>query len=165
MNLHDFAINLERPGNSAVNAEDCLRQLCPSRTHEASHSNHLARMEREIDTQIRMPGHHQIGNLKHRRSNLMFFVLIELRQRSAHHQRHHALVVNLVARQLAAIFAVSEDDHAVGNLTDLHQAMGDVDDTNALGFQAADKIKEAIRFVLRQAARRLIHDNHPGVLG
>ena len=73
--------------------------------------------------------------------------------------------VDLAARQLAAVFTVSEDNHAVGDLTDLHKAVGDVDDADTPGFQATDKIEEAIRFVLRQAARRLVHDDHPGVLG
>ena len=58
--------------------------------------------------------------------------------------------------------AVAQDLHAVGDLRHLVQAVGDVDDGDALVAQAPDEPEQDLRLVLRERGRGLIEDEQPG---
>jgi len=62
-----------------------------------------------------------------------------------------------------AMRAVAQDQHAVGQLLHLAEAMRDVEDADAFGAEVADDGEELIGFVLREAGGGLVHNEDAGV--
>ena len=61
--------------------------------------------------------------------------------------------------------AVPQDGDPVADLLQLLKAVGNIDDRHAVLLQIADDFKQHLNLVFAQGRRRLIHNQHTGVLG
>ena len=74
-------------------------------------------------------------------------------------------MLDLPARQFAGLFTIAHHHHAIGQGLHLTESVRDVDDADALRAQIAHDAEQRLGFMLRQAARRLVHDEHARLAG
>ena len=72
-------------------------------------------------------------------------------------------MVDFVAGQFAAVLAIPEHDHSVGQPGDLTQSMRDVHDAHAAGSKVFDDPEQIFSLAGRKARGRLVHDEHAGL--
>ena len=74
-------------------------------------------------------------------------------------------MANFVAGQLAAVLAIPEHHHPVGEAGYFAQSVGDVHDAHAAGPKVLDDSEQVLGLAGGQARGRFIHDEHPGLGG
>ena len=74
-------------------------------------------------------------------------------------------MVDLLAVERADRAAVAQHHDAIGALLDLVQSMRNEDDADAARLEGGDDLEQAARLGERQARRRLVHDDEPGIEG
>ena len=74
-------------------------------------------------------------------------------------------MAGLVVGEFAGVLAVAQNDHAVGAGINLAEAVGNVNDADALFAEFADEREEAVGLGEGEAGGGLIHDDEPGVQG
>ncbi len=111
-------------------AEDRLEQLCPSGSDEAGESDDLAGANLEGDALAR-PGDEQVIDLEERLPRLDLTLVVVARELAADHGRRETLLGQLLARNLADVASVAQDDRAVRKLDRLGQSVRDEDDRRA----------------------------------
>jgi hypothetical protein len=102
-----------------------------------SEAEDLATTEREVHCTARA-GDHEVACLQDDLAETVGAIRVEVAELAADHHRHdlvHREVPDLLG-WLAA--SVAEDDHLVGDLEDLAESVGDVDDAPTLGGQPLD---------------------------
>ena len=88
----------------------------------------------------------------------------QLADRTAHHELDQAGDVDLPGRARVDALAVAHHRDPIGDLEDLVQAVGDVDDRHAAQGQLAHDAEQPLRFCLGQGGRGLVQDQDPGVV-
>ena len=86
-----------------------------------------------------------------------------LEDRPADHHRDDLLDLGVGGPDGIDVAAVAHDRDAVGDLLQLLQAVGDVDDAHALTAQLASDAEELVDLRIGQRGRRLVHDQDGGV--
>ena len=87
-----------------------------------------------------------------------------LRRLAPHDQQDGLLGHRLADAPLARDLAVAQDDHPVGDLEHLVEAMRDVDHADAPGAKVPERREQAHHLVRRQAGGRLVEDEDLGLL-
>ncbi len=88
----------------------------------------------------------------------------ERRQRAADHHADHVLDARLARRRHADDAAVLHHRHAVGDAEHFLEAVGDVDDADALGAESRDDAVQALGIGGREHRRRLVEDDDADLL-
>ena len=127
----------------AAHAEDRLEQLRPARADQAGEPDHLAGVHRERDG-LGRTGCDERLDLEHRLAEGDLALVVVVGQLAADHRRAEHLLRQPVARQLADVPAVAQDDRAVGELDDLGQPVRDQDRRGAVVAQPAQQPEESL---------------------
>ena len=72
----------------------------------------------------------------------MRFANVELGKIASHHQAHHLIVADLVARQFAGVLAVAQHCDAVGDFLHFAEPVRDINDRGAPRLQVSDDPEE-----------------------
>src|SRR5207247_9089478 len=81
---------------------------------------------------------------------------VQILETSAHHTPDHAVVVDLLLRQLASASPLAPRHDPVSAPLDLAQAVRDVDDAHAVLPQVGHGLQDPVRLRQRERARRLV---------
>ncbi len=150
------------PAVPAVRAEDEVHELAAARAHEASEAEDLPRAHLEAHVlDDAAPG--EAPKLQLHGSRRHIFLSVEKGGVAAHHLADDRVHVDFRAQESAHALPVLQDRDPVPDLEDLLQVVGDVDDPDPLGLEAADQIHERVRLLQPEGAGRLVHDDDPGL--
>ena len=84
------------------------------------------------------------------------------RQLAADHHADQVAARHLVHAPGPDQHAVAQGRHAIGDLRQLFEAVGNVDDADAVRLQVADDPEEPVDLLVAQRGRRLVHDQDAG---
>ncbi|MNF73397.1 hypothetical protein D3C84_553960 [compost metagenome] len=164
VDAHLLAGQLDPARLALAQAEDGLEGLGATGPHQSREAIDLAAAHLEIEVC------HPAGDAEpaHREGDLR---ALRRRQSGGEHVRHlapHHEVGHLLAsegRRLppADEATIAHDHHLVGDLLDLVQLVGDVDDGGALGLEPGDEGEQPRRLPRGQGGGRLIHDQQAGL--
>ncbi len=161
---HGRAVEQHLAAGHAADAEQRLGQFGAARADQPGHADDLAAADLERDRPGRAASE---GDVAHRQANRGrrrggMAARVELLQVAADHEPDHRIVADLLPAQSAGVAAVAQHDDAVGDAPHLGQPVRDVDHGHAGALQVGDDLEEPFRLRLRQAGRRLVHDDEPG---
>ena len=145
----------------AVHAEEGAEQLGAARAQHAGDAQDLSLFQLEADI-LKFSGP---GQVLHLHDRLVLYRQVGRAALELHIAEHHldnALVVQLGDILLADQLAVPQHGDRVGDLPDLLEAVGDIDDDHSLVPQGADDLEQALRLVVSQGAGGLVQHQYLG---
>ena len=162
----DVAADPDAASGDRVGARDRAHQFGAARSDNAGDAENLPRPDREADVLECAFLAGQAFDLDQRR-----------RGRGRRNFREHPvqrpadhLLDQRLDRDLRVVVgrhqpSVAEHDDPVRDAGDLVEAMADVDEADAVGFQAADLLEQALGFLASQSGGRLVEDQEARVEG
>ena len=153
-----LAVEVDLAGVGPVHAVDQPQQLRAPGAHEPADTDDLARTDLEAALLHARRARH-VADVEHdlvgRRASAGREQLVDL---AADHLLHE-LAARRVGREAGGDGApVGEDGHAVADARDLVEAMGDVDDADAVGRELADDTEQDLDLAVVEDRGRLVHD-------
>ena len=149
-----------RPVDLRIEAEQRLRDLGSPGADQAGQADHLAGADLERDV-AELARARQLLDAQQlvagRRRHVLGDVLVEA---AADHQVHQRRLVERAGRLGRDVGAVAQHRHRVAEPEDLRHAVRDVDAGDAALAQAPHERVQPVGLVLRQAAGRLVEDDH-----
>ena len=150
------------PAVPAVRAEDEVHELAAARAHEASEAEDLPRAHLKAHVlDDAAPG--EAAKLQLHGSRRHVLLGVEKGGVAADHLADDRVHVDPRAREGSHALPVLQDRDPVPDLENLLQEVGDVDDPDPLGLEAADQVHERVRRLEAERAGRLVHDDDPGL--
>jgi len=105
----------------------------------------------------------QVLRLQSHRALLAELLREQVVQGPADHGRDQGVVVPVLDVPCIDVLAVADDLHAVAELKELLQLVGDEDDADASVTKVAAGLHQLLDLLLAQRGGRLVHDDHLGV--
>ena len=159
---HGPAVQKKLAGVVAFQPEERRADIGVAESQEPAQAQHLPLVEGEADVvEFAHPG--QAANLKHRLAGFPSGPVEHQLDVLSHHQAGDLLLGDAPDFVGPHQLAVPEDRDLVGDLLDLFQVMGDVEDCQSLVLHAADDLEQRPLFGIRQRRSRFVHDDQPGV--
>jgi hypothetical protein len=163
------AVQLDPARRRAVRTVQRLEHLTAAGTHQPGEPDDLAGPYGQVDVvQCRPARLRPQAEALHAQAYVAAAVLgrlarEQLAERTAHHHLDQLGTRRLRHRAPPDVRAVAQHGHRVGDLRQLLQPVGDVDDRHAAAREIADHLEQPPHLGVGQRGRRLVHHEDPDV--
>ena len=163
VNANGFATHFDAAGNGWIDSKQNLQHFGSTGSDQTGNADDLPRTDGEVQFVTWVCWSHQVLHLQSNVARRVWFSDVELRNVAANHQLNHAVVIDLVATQIARVFSIAENGNSISQLFDFSQTVRNVNNADAFAAKIFHDFEKCLGFVSGKAGRWLVHDQNTGV--